>query len=225
MAFASACELLVGSFVDGGVAMSDSDCFDAFPSYLVQPTPAINGATGLMIHDSYLYVSGLFTTQHSSVRFNQRTDRRFVGDHRRDFPQDLATAPMETGFSLASWDSSAVEEISLVMRSTERCWARLPLTAGADLQRQPRSWWCLRRPSASSAISITMALSMRRITWCGAMRRRPRRYRTTVRPAWWMRLITPTGERTSARRNRRVVRHSAAIPSQSRPVFCCCSSL
>src|SRR4051794_28287361 len=64
MAFTPANQLLVGAFAAGGVAISNSDV-SAFPGYLVEPTPAITGTTGLMIHDGYLYVSGLFT---SSIR-------------------------------------------------------------------------------------------------------------------------------------------------------------
>ncbi len=97
MAFASPSELLVGSFANGGVAISNSDV-SAFPGYLVQPTPAINGATGLMIHDDYLYVSGLFT---SSIRrfalANGQIDASW-GITGVDFPQDLATAPDGNGF-------------------------------------------------------------------------------------------------------------------------------
>jgi WD40 repeat protein len=97
MAFASASELLVGSFANGGVAISNSDV-SAFPGYLVQPTPAITGATGLMIHDDYLYVSGLFTT--SIRRFalsNGQIDASW-GITDVDFPQDLVTAPDGNGF-------------------------------------------------------------------------------------------------------------------------------
>ena len=46
-----------------------------------------------MIHDSYLYVSGLFTDQHSEVRLNQRTDRHFVGNHRRWISPGFSRGP------------------------------------------------------------------------------------------------------------------------------------
>ncbi|HEX3600347.1 MAG TPA: SMP-30/gluconolactonase/LRE family protein [Lacipirellulaceae bacterium] len=97
MAFASASELLVGSFADGGVAISNSEV-SAFPGYLVAPSPAITGATGLMIHDNDLYVSGLFT---SSIRrfalSNGQIDSSW-GITGVGFPQDLAEAPDGNGF-------------------------------------------------------------------------------------------------------------------------------
>jgi hypothetical protein len=97
MTFASANELLVGAFTDGGVAISNSDV-SAFPGYLVEPSPAITGATGLMIHDGYLYVSGLFTT--SIRRFalsNGQIDATW-GITGVGFPQDLEEAPDGHGF-------------------------------------------------------------------------------------------------------------------------------
>ena len=98
MAFASAHELLVGAFFDGGVAMSDPTALMPSSSYLVQPTPAINGATGLMIHDSYLYVSGLFTA--SIHRFDLTSGQldNAWGIAGVGFPQDLAEAPDGNGF-------------------------------------------------------------------------------------------------------------------------------
>ena len=112
--------LLVGAFAEGGIAISNS-AVSAFPGYLVQPTPAITGATGLMIHDGYLYVSGLFTTNIRQVRVIKRTDRSFVGNHRRRiFPKTWWRHPMETGFWLASWDLPPAGEISPAIRSTGR---------------------------------------------------------------------------------------------------------
>jgi sugar lactone lactonase YvrE len=97
MTFRAANELLVGAFADGGVAISNSS-LSAFSTYLVQPTPAITGATGLMIYGNNLYVSGLFTT--SIRRFNLSSGEidpswaiSGVG-----FPQDLAVAPDGNGF-------------------------------------------------------------------------------------------------------------------------------
>jgi WD40 repeat protein len=97
MNFTSDGKLLAGAFSNGAIAISNSDV-SAFPGYLVQPSPAITGATGLMIHGDYLYVSGLFTT--SIRRFelsNGQIDPSWaitgVG-----FPQDLAVAPDGNGF-------------------------------------------------------------------------------------------------------------------------------
>jgi hypothetical protein len=97
MKFTSTGELLAGAFSNGGVAISNSDV-SAFPGYLVQPSPAITGATGLMIHDGYLYVSGLFTT--SIRRFalsNGQIDASW-GITGVGFPQDLEEAPDGNGF-------------------------------------------------------------------------------------------------------------------------------
>jgi hypothetical protein len=97
MTFTPDGKLLAGAFADGGVAISNSDV-SAFPGYLVAPTPAITGATGLMIHDGYLYVSGLFTT--SIRRFalsNGQIDASW-GITGVGFPQDLEEAPDGNGF-------------------------------------------------------------------------------------------------------------------------------
>ena len=102
MNFTSAGELLAGAFQDaggdgGGIAISNSSV-SAFPGFLVQPSPAINGATGLMIHDGYIYVSGLFTT--SIRRFalsNGQMDASW-GITGVGFPQDLEEAPDGNGF-------------------------------------------------------------------------------------------------------------------------------
>jgi hypothetical protein len=58
-------KLLVGVFQNsdgGGIAISDSSV-STFPDYLVPSRTEIDGATGLMIHDGYLYVSGLYASQ------------------------------------------------------------------------------------------------------------------------------------------------------------------
>lgn len=110
MAFTPAGKLLAGSFQNGGVVISDSSA-SSFPEYLVQPTPAIIGATGLMTHDGYLYVSGLFTT---SIRRFALSDGQVSLDGQTvlskgqmdpswgitgvGFPQDLAIAPDGNGF-------------------------------------------------------------------------------------------------------------------------------
>jgi hypothetical protein len=92
-------KLLAGAFQDasgvgGGIAISNPDV-SAFPGYLVQPTSAINGATGLMIHDGYLYVAGLFALPVNIRRFalsNGQMDESF-GIAGGGFPQDLAESP------------------------------------------------------------------------------------------------------------------------------------
>jgi hypothetical protein len=97
MSFTSDGKLLAGAFSDGAIAISNSDV-SAFPGYLVAPSPAITGATGLMTHDGYLYVSGLFTT--SIRRFalsNGQIDAAW-GITGVGFPQDLEEAPDGNGF-------------------------------------------------------------------------------------------------------------------------------
>jgi WD40 repeat protein len=97
IAFVSPSEMLVGAFTDGGIAKSNSD-ISALPGYLVAPTPAITGATGLMIHDTHLYVSGLFTS--SIRRFDLSTGQMddSWGISGIGFPQHLAVAPDGDGF-------------------------------------------------------------------------------------------------------------------------------
>ena len=100
--FTTAGELLAGAFQDasgagGGIAISNSSV-SAFPGYLVEPLPVINGATGLMIHDGYIYVSGMFS---SNIRRFALSDGQM--DHSWGitgvaFPQDLAEAPDGNGF-------------------------------------------------------------------------------------------------------------------------------
>lgn len=97
MSFTPAGKLLAGAFQEGGILISDNSV-SAFPEYLVQPSPAITGATGLMIHDGYVYASGLFTT--SIRRFalsNGQIDSSW-GISGVGFPQDLAAAPDGNGF-------------------------------------------------------------------------------------------------------------------------------
>lgn len=102
LAFTSAGELLAGAFADaggagGGVAISNSSV-SVFSGFLVQPTQVLTGATGLMIHDGYVYVSGLFT---SSIRrfalSNGQMDPSW-GITGVAFPQGLVEAPDGNGF-------------------------------------------------------------------------------------------------------------------------------
>src|SRR5262245_57142869 len=65
MNFTSDGKLLAGAFQNaaqtrGGVAISDAPISAFSGTLLVNYAAAINGATGLMIHDDYLYVSGLY---------------------------------------------------------------------------------------------------------------------------------------------------------------------
>jgi hypothetical protein len=106
LVFTTTGELLAGAFADaggagGGVAISNSSV-SAFSGYLVQPSPAIAGAAGLMIHDGYVYVSGLFTA--SIQRFalaNGQMDASWANQGKISgvaFPQDLVEAPDGNGF-------------------------------------------------------------------------------------------------------------------------------
>lgn len=102
LAFKPTGELLAGAFQDpsgagGGVAISNSTV-SAFADYLVPPSAASNGAAGLMIHDDYLYVSGMFAF--SIRRFalsNGQMDAGW-GITGVAFPQDLVEAPDGNGF-------------------------------------------------------------------------------------------------------------------------------
>ncbi|MGD9632791.1 MAG: SMP-30/gluconolactonase/LRE family protein [Pirellulales bacterium] len=100
--FTSAGELLAGAFQDasgagGGVAISNS-AVSAFPGYLVDPMSAINGATGLMIHDGYLYVSGLFSFNIRRFALSDGEIDASWGITGVAFPQDLVAAPDGNGF-------------------------------------------------------------------------------------------------------------------------------
>ncbi len=102
MNFTSTGELLAGAFQDasgagGGIAISNSSV-SAFPGYLVAPSPAINGATGLMIHDGYLYVSGLFSFNIRRFALSNGQMDASWGISGVAFPQDLAEAPDGNGF-------------------------------------------------------------------------------------------------------------------------------
>lgn len=106
MNFTSDGRLLAGAFSDpsgagGGIAISNADV-SALPEYFVEPLPAIQGATGLMIHDGYLYVSGLFT---GSIRRFSLSDGAFdstwvATGPEVSYPQDLLVAPDGNGFLL-----------------------------------------------------------------------------------------------------------------------------
>jgi hypothetical protein len=95
-------KLLAGVFQDpsgsgGGIAISDS-AVSAFPEYFVQPSAIMNGASGLMIHDGYLYVSGMFS---GNIRRFALTNGQMDASWTTPpvaFPQDLETAPDGNGF-------------------------------------------------------------------------------------------------------------------------------
>ena len=102
MAFTSTGKLLAGAFQDasgagGGVAISNSDV-SAFSGYFVDPLPAINGATGLMIHDGYIYVSGLLRTNIRRFSLSNGQLDASWGISGVGFPQDLTEAPDGNGF-------------------------------------------------------------------------------------------------------------------------------
>jgi hypothetical protein len=64
----------------------------------VQPTPAINGATGLMTHGDFLYVSGLFSGNIRRFALSNGQMDASWGISGVGFPQDLAEAPDGNGF-------------------------------------------------------------------------------------------------------------------------------
>lgn len=106
--FTSSGALLAGAFQDptgalGGIALSNA-ARSAFPEMLVEPTPDIRGATGLMIHDDYLYVSGLFS---GKIRRFALSNGTGIAAGQMDtswgisglaYPQDLMLAPDGNGF-------------------------------------------------------------------------------------------------------------------------------
>jgi sugar lactone lactonase YvrE len=101
--FTSDGKLLAGAFQSGnqtrgGVAISDTPISAFSPTLLVNYAPAINGATGLMIHDDHLYVSGLYAG--NIRRFALATGQMDAswGISGLGFPQDLAAAPDGNGF-------------------------------------------------------------------------------------------------------------------------------
>jgi sugar lactone lactonase YvrE len=102
MSFTAAGELLAGEFQDpsgtrGGIAISNASVSE-FPGFLVAPSTEIRGATGLMIHDGYLYVSGMFSFRIRRFSLsNGQMDPSWVIPNLA-FPQDLAMAPDGMGF-------------------------------------------------------------------------------------------------------------------------------
>ncbi len=110
MNFTSDGRLLAGAFqnstgVLGGIAISDSGV-TSFPNYLVDPVTEIRGATGLMVHDNYLYVSGLFSGRIQRFDLSD-CDGQPCGQMDASwgilgvaFPQDLVAAPDGSGFLL-----------------------------------------------------------------------------------------------------------------------------
>jgi hypothetical protein len=106
--FTSTGELLAGAFQDitgaaGGIAISNSSV-SAVSEFFVDPTTEIRGATGLMIHDDFLYVSGLFS---GKIRRFALSEKPALPKGQMDpswlipnlaYPQDLALAPDGNGF-------------------------------------------------------------------------------------------------------------------------------
>jgi DNA-binding beta-propeller fold protein YncE len=102
MSFTPAGELLAGVFSDptgtgGAIAISNSSV-STFSEYRLAPSSEISGATGLMIHDGYLYVSGLFTTNIRRFALSNGQKDPSWGISGVGFPQDLAEAPDGNGF-------------------------------------------------------------------------------------------------------------------------------
>jgi DNA-binding beta-propeller fold protein YncE len=102
--FAPTGELLVGGFDsfptagNGAVAKSDSSL--SFISDFIGSSPALYGASGLMVHDNFLYVSSMFTF--SIQRYDLVTgavDPNF-GIVGVPFPQQITAAPDGNGFLL-----------------------------------------------------------------------------------------------------------------------------
>lgn len=96
-------QLLVGAFLDqpagtaGGIAISNSS-ISSLPEFFTEPSPAVNGATGLMVHDGYVYVSGMFAF---SIRRVDLASGELDPDWEIPnvfFPQDLMVAPDGNGF-------------------------------------------------------------------------------------------------------------------------------
>jgi sugar lactone lactonase YvrE len=95
-------KLLAGAFQNaaqtrGGIAISDTP-ISAFTGMLVNFATAINGATGLMIHDDYLYVSGLYAGNIRRFTLSTGQIDASWGISGLGFPQDLAVAPDGNGF-------------------------------------------------------------------------------------------------------------------------------
>ena len=102
LAFAPTGELLVGGFQNfpggdkGAIAKSDSAITTI--SNFIGPSASLNGASGLLVHEDYLYVSSMFAS--NIQRFNVTTgavDPSFTISG-LTFPQDLVAAPDGTGF-------------------------------------------------------------------------------------------------------------------------------
>jgi hypothetical protein len=102
MSFTSTGELLVGAFQDpsgtGGAIAISNPSISTFSEYRVAPSSEITGATGLMIHDGYLYVSGLFTTNIRRFALSTGQKDPSWGISGVGFPQDLEEAPDGNGF-------------------------------------------------------------------------------------------------------------------------------
>ena len=102
MNFTPTGQLLAGAFQDangggGGIAISNPGV-SAFSGYLAPPTPEINGATGLMIHDGFIYVSGLLRTNIRRFALSNGLKDASWGISGVAFPQDLVEAPDGDGF-------------------------------------------------------------------------------------------------------------------------------
>jgi sugar lactone lactonase YvrE len=103
MNFTADGKLLAGAFQNanqtrGGIAISDAPISAFSGTLLVNYAPAINGATGLMIHNDYLYVSGLYAGNIRRFALSTGQIDASWGISGLGFPQDLAVAPDGNGF-------------------------------------------------------------------------------------------------------------------------------
>jgi hypothetical protein len=100
MVFTSTRQLLAGEFEDstgaaGAIATSDRSVstFSLFAA-----AADINGATGLMVHGGYLYVSGLFGSNIRRFKLSDGSIDASWGISGVSFPQDLVETPDGNGF-------------------------------------------------------------------------------------------------------------------------------
>ncbi|WP_428307819.1 SMP-30/gluconolactonase/LRE family protein [Lacipirellula sp.] len=95
-------DLLVGDFqsfpsgTHGAIGRVDPPAADL--SYFVNPSTSLNGASGLLVHDNYLYVTGMFAGTIRRFNLSDGSADSTFGVAGLAFPQGLMLAPDGNGF-------------------------------------------------------------------------------------------------------------------------------
>ena len=102
LAFAPNGNLLVGAFKDYPAqqkgAVLEWNGVDSTLEFLVDPAPSLDGASGLLVHEDHLYVTGMFASNIQRFNLDDGEHDPSFSVTGLEFPQGLMAAPNGDGF-------------------------------------------------------------------------------------------------------------------------------